>query len=161
MQLLDNEIEKNYKSWKKTAQNATKNNDRADSLLHELLLMMLEHRDKFQERANRGELNTYVTFVLCKQAKGNQGRLHSMDLLPIHEAEDEVDIARLIDYEYIDMLTRHLNQLDQQLIRARSMGVGYEEIQNVTGISNLAARLRVRAGIAPWLGEQAAKPIVG
>jgi hypothetical protein len=56
-------------------------------------------------------------------------------------------MARLIDYEYVDMMTRRLNQLDQQLIRARAMGIGYEEIENVTGISNLAARLRVSRAI--------------
>jgi DNA-directed RNA polymerase specialized sigma24 family protein len=86
-------------------------------------------------------------YVLLKQSKGKAERLQSMELLPVHEASDEVDMARLIDYEYIDMMTRRLNQLDQQLIRARAMGIGYEEIESVTGISNLAARLRVSRAI--------------
>jgi DNA-directed RNA polymerase specialized sigma24 family protein len=147
LQLIENEIEKNYNSWRKTIQNATKNKDRADSLLHELLLLILERRDKFQPMVDRGELSTYVVYVLLKQSKGNAERLHSMNLLPVHEAEDEVDMARLIDYEYVDMMTRRLNQLDQQLIRARTMGMSYEEIETVTGISNLAARLRVSRAI--------------
>jgi DNA-directed RNA polymerase specialized sigma24 family protein len=147
LQLIENEIEKNYNSWRKTIQNATKNKDRADSLLHQLLLVILERRDKFQPMVDRGELSTYVVYVLLKQSKGKAERLHSMDLLPVHEADDEVDMARLIDYEYVDMMTRRLNQLDQQLIRARAMGIGYEEIENVTGISNLAARLRVSRAI--------------
>jgi DNA-directed RNA polymerase specialized sigma24 family protein len=147
LQLIENEIEKNYNSWRKTIQNATKNKDRADSLLHELLLVILEKRDKFQPMVDRGELSTYVVYVLLKQSKGKAERLQSMDLLPVHEADDEVDMARLIDYEYVDMMTRRLNQLDQQLIRARAMGIGYEEIENVTGISNLAARLRVSRAI--------------
>jgi DNA-directed RNA polymerase specialized sigma24 family protein len=147
LQLIENEIERNYNSWRKIIQKATKNTDRADSLLHELLLVILERPDKFQPMVDRGELSTYVVYVLLKQSKGKAERLQSMELLPVHEASDEVDMARLIDYEYIDMMTRRLNQLDQQLIRARAMGIGYEEIESVTGISNLAARLRVSRAI--------------
>jgi len=143
---LNNAIRTHYTQWRSYAHKLTGDRVRADDLLSETLLKLLENqRLKAQQLAVEGTLVYYVNRALFFMAIDKTSRygtkykrytVNWCDTIPVDEIEPDVPwLGARIDNEYIDAYIALMPEIEAIMLRLYAMpDFSYAHVSESTGI---------------------------